>query len=100
MAESIGDNSIGRLRSIVERYERLDAEVVALRSDQKDLMTEAKSAGYDVPALRALIRERKKDPDKVAELEAMLDVYRKALEGIADLPLGKAAIERVKARAA
>jgi uncharacterized protein (UPF0335 family) len=67
------------LRSIVERYERLAEEKKALTSDQKDLMSEAKSAGFDVPAIKHIIKLRAKDPSEVEELETLVDVYRRAL---------------------
>lgn len=70
-----------RLRSIVERVERLEEEKAALTSDIKDIFQEAKSAGYDVKVLRQLIRIRKMDPDEYEAQETLLDVYRRALGG-------------------
>jgi uncharacterized protein (UPF0335 family) len=88
----VGDNSIAadRLRSIVERIERLEAERKGLGNDIKDIYTEAKSAGFDVKVLRALIAERRKDPGEAEEQEALLDVYRRALGQLADTALGRA----------
>jgi len=74
-----GNITADRLRSIVERYERLDEEVKGLRGDQKDIMAEARSAGFDVKALRQLINIRKLDPAELEERENLLDVYRTAL---------------------
>lgn len=74
-----GDIGADRLRSIVERFERLDAEVADLRSDQKDILQEATSAGFDKRVLRQLIRLRKQEPAEVEEQEQLLAVYRKAL---------------------
>ena len=68
-----------RLRSIVDRIERLEEERKALSSDIKDIYAEAKSAGFDVKVLRQLIRIRKQEAAEVEELETMLDVYRRAL---------------------
>jgi uncharacterized protein (UPF0335 family) len=68
-----------RLRSLVERIERLDEEKKVLTSDIKDLFIEGKSAGYNVKALRRLIRERKQDAADVEEEETQLDLYRHAL---------------------
>jgi uncharacterized protein (UPF0335 family) len=68
-----------RLRSIVERIERLEEERKALGSDIKDIFSEAKSAGFDVKVLRALLRLRGKDPAEIEEQETLLDVYRRAL---------------------
>ena len=68
-----------RLRSLVERIERLEEERAAMSSDIKDIYQEAKSAGFDVKALRALIAMRKKDANEVEEQETLLDVYKRAL---------------------
>ncbi len=68
-----------RLRSIVDRIERLEEERKALSGDIKDIYAEAKSAGFDVTVLRQLIRIRKQEPAEVEEQELMLDVYRRAL---------------------
>ena len=73
------DTTSDRLRSIVERVGRLELERKALNSDIKDIFTEAKSAGFDVKALRALIRERKEDSEERAEREALVEVYKRAL---------------------
>ncbi len=69
----------GVLRSIVERIERLEEERKALGDDKADVFKEAKSAGFDVKALRALIRIRKQEPAEVEEQELLLDTYRRAL---------------------
>jgi uncharacterized protein (UPF0335 family) len=68
-----------RLRSIVERIERLDEERKALGNDIRDIYAEAKSAGFDVKVLRQLIRIRKQEPAEIEEQESLLDVYRHAL---------------------
>lgn len=104
MAKPVTDEEIktggvaaDRLRSIVERIERLEEERKALGSDIKDIYAEAKSAGFDVKVLRQLIRIRKQEPAEVEELESLLDVYRHALGMLADTPLGTAALKRVAA---
>ena len=76
-----------RLRSMVERIERLETEKKGLAGDIKDLYAESKSAGFDVKALRTLIRRRAKDPAEVEEADTLLDVYEKALSGWEGLPL-------------
>jgi uncharacterized protein (UPF0335 family) len=68
-----------RLRSIVDRIERLEEERKALGSDIKDIYGEAKSAGFDVKVLRQLIRIRKQEPAEIEEQETLLDVYRRAI---------------------
>ena len=74
-----GGIAADRLRSLVERIERLEEERKALAGDIKDIYTEAKSAGFDVKVLRQLIRIRKQEPTEVEEQESLLDVYRRAL---------------------
>ena len=74
-----GGIAADRLRSIVDRIERLEEERKAIGSDVKDIYTEAKSAGFDVRVLRRLIADRKKDAAEVEEIETMLDLYRRAL---------------------
>ena len=68
-----------RLRSLVERIERLAEERKALTGDIKDIFEEAKSAGFDVKALRQIIRMRTWEPAELEEHEALIDVYRRAL---------------------
>ena len=74
-----GGIATDRLRSIVDRIERLEEGKKALASDIKDIYAEAKSAGFDVAVLRQLIKIRKAEPAEVEEQETMLDVYRRAL---------------------
>jgi uncharacterized protein (UPF0335 family) len=68
-----GNISADRLRSIIERIERLEEEKKALSSDIKDIYAESKSAGFDPKIIR------KQEPADVEEQETMLDVYRRAL---------------------
>ncbi len=74
-----GGIAADRLRSLIDRIERLEEERKALGSDIKDIYAEAKSAGFDVKVLRQLIRIRKQEPADVEEQETLLDVYRRAL---------------------
>ncbi len=68
-----------RLRSIVERIERLEEERKAIANDIKDIFSEAKSAGFDVKVIKQLIAIRRQEPAEVEEQETLLDVYRKAI---------------------
>jgi uncharacterized protein (UPF0335 family) len=74
-----GGIAADRLRSLVERIERLEEERRALANDIKDIYAEAKSAGFDVKVLRQLIRLRRQEPAEIEEQESLLDVYRRAL---------------------
>lgn len=77
--EAFNSESANRLRSLVERVERLEEERKALGSDIKDIYAEAKSAGFDTKVMRKLIAERKQEPATIAEVMAMMDLYRRAL---------------------
>ena len=67
------------LRSFIERIERLDAEKKDIADQQKEVMAEAKSRGYDTKVMRKLVTMRKKDPQEISEEEAVLELYREAL---------------------
>ncbi len=69
----------GELRSFIERLERLDDEKKALAEAQKEVMAEAKSRGYDTKIIRKLMTIRKRDPQDLAEEEAVMQIYREAL---------------------
>ncbi|MDQ2081950.1 DUF2312 domain-containing protein [Xanthobacteraceae bacterium Astr-EGSB] len=68
-----------QLKAFVERIERLEEEKKTISDDIRDVYAEAKGNGYDVKALRAVIRLRKQDKDERAEQEAILDTYLVAL---------------------
>lgn len=76
---NVGGIAVDRLRSIVDRIERLEEDKKGLTADIKDIYSEAKSAGFSVPVLRDLIKVRKKDAAELDEQESLLDVYRRAL---------------------
>ncbi len=67
------------LRQFVERFERLDAEKKDIAEQQKEVMAEAKSRGYDTKVLRKVVSLRKRDKDDIAEEEAVLEMYKEAL---------------------
>ena len=69
----------GELRAFVERFEHLDAEKKDLADQQKEVMAEAKSRGYDTKVLRKIVALRKMDPQEVSEAEAVLELYKEAL---------------------
>jgi len=69
-----------RLRSFVERIERLEEEKVALSADIREVYAEAKGAGFNIRVMRQLIQLRKMDKDDRSEMEAILDVYERALD--------------------
>ncbi|WP_443216565.1 DUF2312 domain-containing protein [Rhodophyticola sp. CCM32] len=67
------------LRQFIERYERLEAEKKDIADQQKEVMAEAKGRGYDTRILRKVVALRKREPDDIAEEEAVLEMYKEAL---------------------
>ncbi len=74
-----GNISADRLRSLIERIERLEEEKRAIGSDVKDIYAEAKSAGFDTKAMKTIVKLRKMEAADRDEQEFVLDTYRKAL---------------------
>ena len=79
MAE-VGGVSTDRLRSIVDRIERLEEEKTALAADIREVYSEAEGAGFDVKVMRQLIRLRKMDKQDRDQMEEILSVYERALD--------------------
>ena len=67
------------LRQYIERFEQLESEKKDVTEQQKELMAEAKARGYDTKVMRKVIALRKREPDELAEEEAVLEVYKAAL---------------------
>ena len=78
---TIGDNSIdgAKLKSFVERIERLEEEKASIAEDIKSVYKEAKDAAFDKIILRRLIKRRKEDPRMVAMEEQVMRAYLKAI---------------------
>lgn len=75
----VGHNAREQLKSVVERIERLEAEIKELQSDRGDIYKEAGGNGFDVPALKAIVRARREDAQKRQAREAQIDLYREVL---------------------
>ena len=75
----VGGVAGDRLKSFVERIERLEEEKRALAEDIKEIYSEAKGVGFDVKIIRQIVRIRKMDEDDRDEQEALLDTYMRAL---------------------
>ena len=69
-----------RLRSFIERLERLEEEKKALTDDIHEVFSEAKGSGFDTRVLRQIIKLRKMNEDERGEMEAVLSLYKQALE--------------------
>ncbi len=74
-----GPVSADRLKSFIERVEKLEEEKKAIGGDIKDIYSEAKGVGYDVKTMRRIISLRGMDAADRAEADALLDVYKNAL---------------------
>lgn len=92
---AMGGADPGRLKSFVERIERLNEEKAALGKDITGVFAEAKGAGFDVKALREVIRQRKMDASDRAEFQAIVETYQRALGDFVNTPLGQAGAPRV-----
>ena len=68
-----------QLKSIIERIERLEEEKKAISDDIRDVYAESKGNGFDVKALRMIVRLRKQDPNERQEQETILETYMHAL---------------------
>ena len=80
-----------RLRSLIERIERLEEEKRTLAADIKEVYAEAKGTGFDTKIMRQIIRIRRMDKDDVDEQETLLDLYKRALGMLPDEPASAAA---------
>ena len=78
MAEIGGETAI-RLRSFVDRIERLEEEKAALTADVREVYSEAKGVGFDVRTLRQVVKLRKMDQAERREQEELLALYKRVL---------------------
>lgn len=75
MAEATDD----RLRLLIERIERLEAEKKGIADDIRDVYSEGKAIGYDTKMMRQIVKLRKMKPDDRHEMEMVLETYKAAL---------------------
>jgi len=68
-----------QLKSVIERVERLEEEKKTISDDIRDVYAEAKGNGFDVKALRTIVRLRKQDANERQEHETILETYMQAL---------------------
>jgi uncharacterized protein (UPF0335 family) len=73
------DSSAARLKSFIERVERLEEEKAGIANDIKEVYAEAKGTGFDVKIMRQIVRLRKMEQADRAEQEELLDLYMRAL---------------------
>jgi uncharacterized protein (UPF0335 family) len=82
-----------RLRSFIERIERLEEEKRTLAEDIKEVFAEAKGTGFDAKIMRQIIKIRRMDKDDLDEQETLLDIYKRALGMLPDAAPEAAAAE-------
>ena len=75
----VGGIAADRLRTLIERIERLEEEKAALAGDIREVYGEAKGSGFDTKIMRQIIRLRKMDKADLQEQETLLDLYKRAL---------------------
>lgn len=75
----VGGIDVNRLRSIIERIERLEEEKKGISSDIRDIYAEAKGVGFDTKIIREIIKLRKMNTADRDEQEFLIETYRKAL---------------------
>jgi uncharacterized protein (UPF0335 family) len=89
-------NSVDRakLKELVSRIEEAENDKLAIAEDLRGLYQEARLAGFHAQALRQVVKMRREDKDERDARQALIDEYMQALQGLADLPLGRAAMVR------
>ena len=84
MDETVNDSvyrvTRDEIRSFVERIERQNKKKSEIAEQQNEVFAEAKSRGYDTRILRKVVSMRKQDPQDLSEQEAILEIYREALD--------------------
>ena len=78
-ADKMGQATREKLRQFIARIERLEAEKAELTSDIRDVYAEIKTFGFETKVMRKIIAQRKKDPNEIAEEEALFDLYMDAI---------------------
>jgi uncharacterized protein (UPF0335 family) len=79
MADGSGAITPAKLKSFIERIERLEGEKAELAEDIREVYAEAKGEGFDTKIMRAVIRLRKLEVQERREQDELIDTYRKAL---------------------
>jgi uncharacterized protein (UPF0335 family) len=80
--DTINATAQGKLKSLIERIERLEEDKAAVANDLKEVYGEAKSEGFDVKIVRKVVRLRKQDSAKRQEEEALIELYISAIGGL------------------
>lgn len=81
MTDSASGIAADRLRSFIERIERLEEEKKGIQDGIKDIYAEAKGTGFEVKILRQIVRRRKMDRELRQEHDELLELYENAIGG-------------------
>ncbi len=82
---NVGAVAVDELLSVIERVERLELKKATIAGDIRDVFSEAKGSGFDIKAIREIIKIRKLDAAVREEQETMVDAYKRALGMASDL---------------
>src|SRR5208283_2322420 len=80
--DTLSSTAQGKLKSLIERIERLEEDKASVAGDLKEVYAEAKGEGFDSKIIRKVIRLRKQDTAKRQEEEALIDLYIAAIGGL------------------
>jgi uncharacterized protein (UPF0335 family) len=80
--ETFNTSAQGKLKSLIERIERLEEDKAAVSTDLKEVYAEAKGEGFDAKIIRKVVRIRKMDSAKRSEEEALIDLYISTIGGL------------------
>jgi uncharacterized protein (UPF0335 family) len=80
--DTLGATAQGKLKSLIERIERLEEDRAAVAGDLKEVYAEAKGEGFDTKIIRKVVRLRKADAAKRSEEEALIELYITAIGGL------------------
>ena len=81
--DMLNESAQTRLRTIIERIERLEVDKSIITEDLKEVYAEAKGEGFDAKIIRKIVAMRKKDVATLSEEEALIDLYLSAIGGLA-----------------
>ena len=80
--DTFNTSAQGKLKSLIERIERLEEDKAAVATDLKEVYAETKGEGFDTKIVRKVVRMRKQDKAKRQEEDALLDLYLSAIGGL------------------
>ena len=80
--DTLSSTAQGKLKSLIERIERLEEDKASVAGDLKEVYAEAKGEGFDTKIIRKVVRLRKADAAKRSEEEALIELYLTAIGGL------------------